>query len=197
MKTRLPPVTDAPATAWDNPLTGRAAPLHMYTTLPQRLTAMLQRGRVGIYGAAATLAALIPMRMAHAQQAGSAVLDGDAMLLRTVLALMFVIAMILGAAWLARRLGLIGRSSGELPMRVVASCAIGTRERVVVLEVEETWLVLGVTAHNITPLHTLPANTQPTPPSAVASASISPAARALEKLWRRNPPPAAPGTGSG
>jgi flagellar protein FliO/FliZ len=141
----------------------------------------------------AALSVLAPIGAACAQQTGSAVLDGDAMLLRTVLALMFVIALILGAAWLARRFGLISRATGELPLRVVASCALGTRERVVVLEVEKTWLVLGVTAHNITPLHTLPANAQPP----VTGAGTTPAARALEKLWRRNPTPPAPGTGSG
>lgn len=194
MKTGLPPVIAPPAARRGHPLTGLAAASYPSALFRSGAFTALQRSLAAT--GASLLGGLVPAGLAHAQQAGSAVLDGDAMLVRTVLALIFVIAMILGAAWLARRFGLIGRTTGELPMRVVASCAIGTRERVVVLEVEKTWLVLGVTTHNITPLHTLPANPS-TPPSTEARPGSSPAAQALEKLWRRTPPPASPGSGAG
>ncbi|MGV2398657.1 MAG UNVERIFIED_CONTAM: flagellar biosynthetic protein FliO, partial [Klebsiella aerogenes] len=47
------------------------------------------------------------------------------------------------------------RDSRLLNLR--ASCQVGQRERVVVVEVDNTLLVLGVTAQQITPLHQFPA----------------------------------------
>jgi flagellar protein FliO/FliZ len=41
-------------------------------------------------------------------------------------------------------------------MRIVAGTAVGTRERVVVLEVAGTWLVLGVAPGRITALAEMP-----------------------------------------
>ena len=66
-----------------------------------------------------------------------------------------VIAMIAGAGWLLRRMARPGSGGGGF-LRAVASVALGPRERIVVVEVGEVWLVLGVTAQNISSLHTLP-----------------------------------------
>lgn len=85
----------------------------------------------------------------------------DASLLRVVIGLLLVLAAILAAAWLARRAGL-GRSGSGPLLRQVASQTLGPRQRVVIVEVGQTWLVLGVTPNQITTLHTLPAD--PTPP---------------------------------
>jgi flagellar protein FliO/FliZ len=68
-----------------------------------------------------------------------------------------VLVVILLAAWLVRKLGLAPLAKQSQRLKVCASCSVGQRERVVVVEVAGTWLVLGVTAQQITPLHTLPA----------------------------------------
>ncbi|MFD1215487.1 flagellar biosynthetic protein FliO [Microbulbifer celer] len=83
---------------------------------------------------------------------------GLAMLGKVAGVLIALIALILLCAWLTRRLapGLGANASGP-PMRVVASKAVGTREKVVVLEVQDQWLVLGVGGGQVNHLHTLPA----------------------------------------
>lgn len=78
-------------------------------------------------------------------------------LLQTFLGLAVILALFVGAAWLMRRMnggrGLIG-SNG--PLKLVGGIAIGTRERIVVLEVGDTWVVVGIAPGQMRTLHTLP-----------------------------------------
>ncbi|MBW9401962.1 flagellar type III secretion system protein FliO [Leclercia sp. EC_58] len=71
-------------------------------------------------------------------------------------ALLGIIAFILVAAWLAKRVGLAGKTAGARGLKLAASTSLGPRERVVIVEVEDARLVLGVTASNINILHKLP-----------------------------------------
>lgn len=71
-------------------------------------------------------------------------------------ALTAIIIFILLAAWLAKRFGFAGKTSSAKGLKISASCSLGPRERVVVIDVEEARLVLGVTASQITHLYTLP-----------------------------------------
>ncbi len=66
-----------------------------------------------------------------------------------------ILLLILLAGWLFRRLG-FARRRATTSCSTCAPVAVGQRERVVV-EVDDTLLVLGVTAQQITLLHTLPA----------------------------------------
>ncbi|AMO98845.1 flagellar biosynthetic protein FliO [Collimonas arenae] len=85
---------------------------------------------------------------------------GAAGLLQAVLGLALVIGLIFLCAWAARRLGLQKASSGQL-IKIVASTAIGQRERVVVVDIGGTWLALGVTPGQIQSLHAMPAQELP------------------------------------
>lgn len=76
-------------------------------------------------------------------------------LLQIFLALSFVIALMLVAAWLFKRIGPIANGH-LLQMRVIGGLNIGNREKIMVVEVADQWLVLGVTAQNINTLATLP-----------------------------------------
>ncbi len=72
--------------------------------------------------------------------------------------LILVLGLILGMAWLLKRMpgaGLGIRPSEQL--RVVSMLSVGTKERVMVIEVGKEQLLIGVTATGITALHTLPA----------------------------------------
>ncbi|MGB7757790.1 MAG: flagellar biosynthetic protein FliO [Salinisphaera sp.] len=75
---------------------------------------------------------------------------------RTSIALIAVIGVILVCAWALKRLG-FQRDQASHSLPIVASRNLGQRERVVVVEVEGEWLVLGVTPQNITALHRRPA----------------------------------------
>ncbi|MCY0385993.1 flagellar biosynthetic protein FliO [Robbsia sp. Bb-Pol-6] len=75
---------------------------------------------------------------------------------QAVFGLIVVIGAVFACGWLARRLGIKPTRQGGL-VKVVGSASLGTRERVVVVEVADTWLVLGVAPGNVRSLHTLPA----------------------------------------
>ncbi|CAM6380700.1 flagellar biosynthetic protein FliO [Citrobacter sedlakii] len=71
-------------------------------------------------------------------------------------ALLGIIVLILAAAWVIKRLGLAPKSGNTRGLKVSASTSLGPRERVVIVDVEDARLVLGVTASHINVLHTLP-----------------------------------------
>ena len=77
-------------------------------------------------------------------------------------ALVGIILLILAAAWLAKRFGMGVKGAGGRGLKVSAATTLGPRERVVIVDVEDARLVLGVTSAQITLLHTLP----PAPPVA-------------------------------
>ncbi|TFH85388.1 flagellar biosynthetic protein FliO [Billgrantia azerbaijanica] len=83
-------------------------------------------------------------------------LIGMATLGKTAAALALVVVIILVCTALLRRWHGQSRTTGR-HLRVVTSAALGSRERLVVVEVEGTWLVLGVGGGQVNKLHELPA----------------------------------------
>lgn len=75
-------------------------------------------------------------------------------LLRLSLSLVVVVVLILFAAWLARRSGLLRRKNQDI--RIVAHQSLGARSSIMIVEVEQQRLVLGVTPQSINLLHQLP-----------------------------------------
>jgi flagellar protein FliO/FliZ len=73
---------------------------------------------------------------------------------QTTLGLALVVGIILGAAWLTRRFMPGGRGGNIIT--VIATQALGQRERVVLIEVAGQWLLLGVAAGAVNLLQTLP-----------------------------------------
>ena len=67
--------------------------------------------------------------------------------------LMLVLGLIVAAGWFMKRFA-IGPSASGL-VKVVAGAAVGQRERVVVVEIGDTWMVLGVAPGRVSPLHTM------------------------------------------
>lgn len=76
-------------------------------------------------------------------------------MLQVFLVLVFVLGLIVAAAWLMRRFSLLPTAAGG-HLRVVSGVMVGQRERVVIVEVRDQWLVLGVTAQNVNLLSSLP-----------------------------------------
>lgn len=96
-----------------------------------------------------------------------------------------ILLLILFIAWLVRKLGFAPQAKQNKLLKVVSSCPVGQRERVVIVEVEGTWLVLGVTPQQVTQLHTLPA--QPTDTNAPPSGAVKPVdfQQLLKKVLKR------------
>jgi flagellar protein FliO/FliZ len=94
-----------------------------------------------------------------------------------LLAMLLVVALIPVAIWMLKRLG-PAQHAQVAGLKIVAQLPLGPRERVVVLEAGERWLLLGVTPTTITRIGTLPKGEQPPTPAAIASfASLLSAAR--------------------
>lgn len=75
-------------------------------------------------------------------------------LITVVVSLVLILGGFIAVAWFARRhLPGLGAQGA---IRVVGSAAVGPRERVVVVEIEDTRLVLGVGSGNVRLLHVLP-----------------------------------------
>ena len=99
-----------------------------------------------------------------------------------VLALVAVLALIVGLAWLLKRLPGSGLRSND-QLRVLTSLAVGQRERLVVVQVGQQQLLLGVTAQGIQTLHTL---TEPLPEPAPGLAPGTPPLPAFAQLLTRH-----------
>ncbi|PTQ77848.1 flagellar protein FliO/FliZ [Nitrosomonas oligotropha] len=69
-------------------------------------------------------------------------------------ALLLVLAVIVGGTWLLKRFSLIPAAASGV-VKVVAAAGVGQRERVVVVEIDQTWLVLGVAPGRVNTLHTM------------------------------------------
>ncbi len=69
-------------------------------------------------------------------------------MMQVTLGLFFVLALIGGLAWSVSRLrGIV--PTAQVPVTVLGAAAVGTRERVVVVDVGGQWLVLGVAAGSV------------------------------------------------
>lgn len=97
--------------------------------------------------------------------------------LQSLLGIVAVFGLIGTLAWAARRMqGGPARASGMI--KLVGGTMVGTRERVVVVELNDTWIVLGVAPGRVNALHALPKATN-TPEAAPASdVSAAPATTA-------------------
>jgi len=71
---------------------------------------------------------------------------------RLLISLLFIIGLILVLAWLWRR-GSGLTSKGRI-IQVIESAAVGTREKIVLIKAGEKQLLIGVTAQQISHLHT-------------------------------------------
>ena len=88
-----------------------------------------------------------PMTMAPTASSGS--------LLQTIFALMFVLALLIALAWAMKRYG-PKALGGNSKMRVISSLNLGGRERIVLIEVADQWIVVGASPGRINALATLP-----------------------------------------
>lgn len=104
-------------------------------------------------------------------------------LLQATLGLALVLGVILAVAWLAKRLAPGTLRGSGVPLTIVASQSVGQRERVVVVEVADQWLVLGVAPGRVSALSTLPKGALPTPSPSAAT----PFAAALSRALGRRP----------
>jgi flagellar protein FliO/FliZ len=112
-------------------------------------------------------AACLGLLISNIAQAQSPAPEGPS-LLPLVLTLIFVLALIPVAVWMLKRLG-AGNVASAAGLKIVGQLSIGQRERLVVVESGDRWLILGVTASSINRVGTMPKGELPPPSSPAAS----------------------------
>ncbi|WP_175768348.1 flagellar biosynthetic protein FliO [Burkholderia cenocepacia] len=124
-------------------------------------------------GAADMNAVNHPDSIASSVMVGSAAPSlGIGAVLQTLVGLAVVIGLVFACAWLARRFGFQPARRGG-PLKVVSSVGLGAKESATIVEIGDTWLVLGVAPGNVRLLHTLPAGSAAA--TATATAGSAPA----------------------
>lgn len=102
-----------------------------------------------------------PAAAVATSQAAATLPDAGTGLVRSVLGLIVVLALIMGCAWLAKRFGnRVGGGKTQL-LKTVSALPVGQRESVVVVELGEQWLVLGVAPGRVNALAQLPRQALP------------------------------------
>ncbi|MDH5378482.1 MAG: flagellar biosynthetic protein FliO [Gammaproteobacteria bacterium] len=86
--------------------------------------------------------------------AGATPVDPAAGLLKVMIGLIIVVGAIFISAWLYQRYGRVNKVNGE-GLKVVGGLSIGNKERVVLLQVGDKQLLVGVTPSHIETLHVL------------------------------------------
>ena len=90
--------------------------------------------------------------VAQAAAAAPASLGGQ--LTQLVLGLLLVVGLIFVLAWLMRRVQQVGPGNAQV-IEMIGSRALGPRDRLVLVQVGEEQILLGLTPGRITPLHVL------------------------------------------
>ena len=128
-----------------------------------------------------TLILLLPA----AAQAGEAVQPGvsSGSYIQAGFALALIVALLAATAWLARKVS-GGKGFGQAGMKVIGGAALGPRERIVLLEVGNDWLVIGIVPGQIRTLHRLDKGSLPD--ATPASSAEKPFAQWLQAVANRS-----------
>jgi len=87
------------------------------------------------------ISAFLPLPALAAETAAPGISSGT--YVQATLALIFIVGLLFLATWAARKVS-GGKRFGQGNMRVISGIALGPKERIVLVEVEEQWLVIGI-----------------------------------------------------
>ena len=97
-------------------------------------------------------------RPAYVPPPAAAVSSGS--VLQVVFSLLLVLAAVVIVGWVLKRINLPQQGAGNA-LKVVSGVAVGQRERIVLVEVNDTWLVVGVAPGQVNALHAMPKGNLP------------------------------------
>ncbi|MBY0237989.1 MAG: flagellar biosynthetic protein FliO [Burkholderiaceae bacterium] len=100
-------------------------------------------------------------------------------LLQTTFSLLLVLAILVGLAWLLKRYG-PKSITGSANVKLVGALSVGARERILVVEVGEQWIVVGASPGRMNALATMPRQEAESDLPAAESGPILPSANFAE-----------------
>ncbi len=105
-------------------------------------------------------------------------------IVQVMISLAAVLALVGAAAWLLKLLSSRIARTGSGPIRIISGTSVGQRERVVLVEVANTWLLVGVAPGQVRTLHVMPkleSNTAPEAPGAPDASFVAWLRRVTER----------------
>jgi len=83
-------------------------------------------------------------------------------IMQVIVSLLLVLAAVMLVAWVLKRINMPKQGTSSL-LKVISGVAVGQRERIVLVEINNTWLVVGVAPGHVRTLHSMPKADQSTP----------------------------------
>lgn len=101
---------------------------------------------------------LLPVNVFAAEEKTSTIINTDPMsgsyLFQLIIGLIIVLICIVALAWFAKRMNRLQSSTGSM-LKIIGGLSMGSRERVVLLQVGSEQLLIGVSPGRINKLHVL------------------------------------------
>ena len=139
----------------------------------------------GLLGLPLSVLAAEPVVATAAAPVAGASVGGQ--LTQLVLGLLLVLGLIFALAWLLRRVQQTGARQGGQVIELISSRALGARDRLVLVQVGNEQILLGLTPGRITPLHVLK---EPVPvPQGAPAATSEFAKRLMDVLGQQKDKP--------
>lgn len=127
-----------------------------------------------------TLLLLFPVAAQASEAASPGVSSGT--YLQAGFALILIVGLLAATAWMARKVS-GGKGFGQAGLKVIGGVALGPRERIVLVEVGDNWLVIGVVPGQIRTLHRLAKGSLPE--GALPAGADKPFAQWLQGIAQR------------
>lgn len=108
----------------------------------------------------AALATQLVRTASAVEPGGASAVAAPGGLFQVMLGLSLVLGLLVAAAWAIKRFG-PKRLTGGAAVKIVGGISLGGRERVLVLEVADQWIVVGAAPGRVNALATLPRQTAP------------------------------------
>lgn len=103
--------------------------------------------------------------------------------MQTTLGLLFVLALLMALAWVLKRSGFTAGARNNQFYKILAVSSLGPKEKIALLEVGDTWLLVGMTPGSINTLHSMPKGSLEYDPQSNAAVTF---AKLLERVKKPN-----------
>jgi len=146
----------------------------------------LPRLRSILFHHVVALPALTVASLCAAAESSAAPPSATGSVFTMLLGLAAVLALMVSLAWLFKRTGLVKGAGSNAVAKIIGGVSVGTRERVLVIEVADQWIVVGVAPGRVNTLATMPRQEHLVPSAAPAAPAANFASWLKQTIDKRN-----------